>query len=88
MWTMAGGVTPAPASSLSGPIGRRRRYTFVRAPLDDVRTVKATLGGTVNDTVLAAISAGFGALLISRGEDTPGARTVPSAGAGLAARPR
>ena len=77
MWTMAGGVTPAPASSLSGPIGRRRRYTFVRAPLDDVRTVKATLGGTVNDTVLAAISAGFRALLISRGE-TPRAGTVPS----------
>ncbi len=77
MWTMAGAVVPAPASSLSGPIGRRRRYTWVRVPLDDVRAIKTKLGGTVNDTVLAAISAGFRAMLISRGE-TPRARTVPS----------
>jgi WS/DGAT/MGAT family acyltransferase len=76
-WTVGAAVPPAPPSSLSGPIGQQRRCTWVRAPLDDIRTIKAELGGTVNDAVLAAITAGFRTLLLSRGE-TPHAHTVPS----------
>jgi diacylglycerol O-acyltransferase len=74
---LAGNVTPAPPSSLSGPIGRPRRYTWVQVPLDDIRTIKRELGGTVNDAVLAAISSGFRALLLSRCE-SPVAGQVPS----------
>lgn len=70
-------VPPAPPSSLSGPIGQQRRYTWVRVPLDDIRTIKRELGGTVNDAVLAAIGSGFRALLLSRGE-MPVAGEVPS----------
>ena len=68
---------PATGSSLSGPIGRQRRYTWARASLDDVKTIKRSLGGTVNDVVLAAISGGFRALLLARGEE-PGPHMVRS----------
>jgi WS/DGAT/MGAT family acyltransferase len=74
---LAGSAWPASASSLSGPIGRQRRYTWARASLDDVKTIKNELGGTVNDVVLAAISSGFRALLLSRGE-RPGPHMIPS----------
>jgi WS/DGAT/MGAT family acyltransferase len=59
---------PAAESSLSGNIGKERRYAWARASLDDVKTIKRELGGTVNDVVLAAISSGFRALLLERGE--------------------
>jgi WS/DGAT/MGAT family acyltransferase len=62
-------LQPAAASSLSGPIGRQRRYTWARASLDDVKTIKNDLGGTVNDVFLAAICSGFRALLLARGEE-------------------
>jgi WS/DGAT/MGAT family acyltransferase len=68
---------PATGSSLSGPIGQQRRYTLARASLDDVKTIKQELGGTVNDVVLAAISGGFRALLLARGEE-PEPHKVPS----------
>ena len=68
---------PATGSSLTGPIGRQRRYTWARASLDDVKTIKRALGGTVNDVVLAAISGGFRALLLGRGEE-PGPHMVRS----------
>ena len=61
-------VRPAVASSLSGNIGKERRYAWARASLEDVKTIKREFGGTVNDVVLAAISSGFRALLVERGE--------------------
>jgi diacylglycerol O-acyltransferase len=57
------------ATSLNGPIGPHRRWSWAEASLDDVKTVRHGLGGTVNDVVLAAITAGFRSLLIHRGED-------------------
>jgi len=74
---LVGSALPARASSLSGPIGRQRRYAWARASLDEVKTIKRELGGTVNDVVLAAISSGFRALLLSRGED-PEPHMLPS----------
>jgi len=70
-------LRPATGSSLSGHIGRQRRYTWARASLDDVKTIKRALGGTVNDVVLAAISGGYRALLLARGEE-PGPHMVRS----------
>ena len=61
-------VRPAVASSLSGNIGKERRYAWARASLEDVKTIKREFGGTVNDVVLAAISSGFRELLVERGE--------------------
>lgn len=77
MAAMARSGWPATASSLTGPIGRQRRYIWARASLDDVKTIKRELGGTVNDVVLTAISSGFRALLLARGEK-PGPSMVPS----------
>jgi WS/DGAT/MGAT family acyltransferase len=68
---------PAVGSSLSGNIGPQRRYTLARASLQDVKTIKRVFGGTVNDVVLAAISSGFRALLLDRGEQ-PEPHEVPS----------
>ena len=65
---LAPALWPATGSSLSGQIGQQRRYTWARASLDDVKKIKRELGGTVNDVVLAAISGGFRALLLARGE--------------------
>jgi len=74
---MAGALWPAPGSSLTGPIGRQRRYTWARASLEDVKTIRREFGGTVNDVFLAAISGGFRALLLSRSEE-PVPSMVPS----------
>jgi len=73
----AASTRPATPSSLHGPIGRQRRYAWARASLDDVKNIKRSLGGTVNDVVLAAASSGFRELLLSRGEE-PAAHMVPS----------
>lgn len=74
---LAPALWPATGSSLSGHIGQQRRYTWARASLDDVKKIKRKLGGTVNDVVLAAISGGFRALLLARGEE-PEPRMVRS----------
>jgi len=61
-------LRPTTTSSLSGHIGRGRRYTWARASLDDVKAIRREHGGTLNDVALAAISGGFRALLLARGE--------------------
>ena len=65
---MRGVIRPTAPSSLNGPIGPHRRWSWARARLSDVKTVRGALGGTVNDVVLACIAGGFRLLLISRGE--------------------
>ena len=74
---LAQALPPAARSSLSGPIGRQRRYMWARASLADVKMIKNILGGTVNDVFLAAISSGFRALLLARGEE-PTPSMIPS----------
>ena len=77
MVRLAPALWPTTGSSLSGSIGTGRRYAWTRASLDDVKTIKRELGGTVNDVVLAAISGGFRELLLARGEQ-PGPHMVRS----------
>jgi WS/DGAT/MGAT family acyltransferase len=60
--------TTTPASSLNGPLGPHRRYAWTSTSVDDIKTVRRGLGGTFNDVVLASITNGFRALLLSRGE--------------------
>ncbi|MFQ5698549.1 MAG: wax ester/triacylglycerol synthase family O-acyltransferase, partial [Myxococcota bacterium] len=60
------------ASSLNGPIGPHRRWSWTRSTLDRVRAIRKLHGGTVNDVVLAAIARGFRDLLQSRGEEVDG----------------
>ena len=62
-------LSPASASSLLGPIGAQRRYATSAVSLQDVNQIRHAFGVTVNDVALAAVTAGFRALLLSRGED-------------------
>lgn len=55
-------------SSLNGPIGPHRSWRWVETNLADVKKIRSAHGGTVNDVVLAAITRGFRALLLSRKE--------------------
>ncbi len=58
----------APASTLNRPIGPHRRFETLLLDLNDVKRVKNSLGGTVNDVVLAVVAGGLRTLLKSRGE--------------------
>jgi WS/DGAT/MGAT family acyltransferase len=66
------GLNPAPASPYNKPIGPHRRFTWVRADLNDVKAIKDALGGTVNDVVLATVAGGLGKHLRRRGQNTDG----------------
>ena len=65
-----GTLRPAPASPYNGSIGPHRRFTWVRVRLDDIKTIKNSLGGTVNDVVLATVTGGLRRHLHSRGVPT------------------
>jgi diacylglycerol O-acyltransferase / wax synthase len=65
-------VSLPPPTSLNGPIGPHRRWDWSRARLADVKQIRAQHGGTVNDIVLSAITAGFRELLLGRDEALDG----------------
>jgi diacylglycerol O-acyltransferase / wax synthase len=62
-------VTPT-ARSLNGPIGPHRSWAWTDGRFEEFKAVRTALGGTVNDVVLTAITAGFRDLLQGRGELT------------------
>ena len=61
-------VKPARQTSLTGPLSTMRRYTAVRVPLAAILSVCRKFDVTVNDVALAAITEGFRAVLLHRGE--------------------
>jgi len=63
-------------SSLTGAIGPHRVWSWARIDLGEVRQVRASLGGTVNDVVLTIVASGFRDLLIERGEEVSRQRVV------------
>jgi WS/DGAT/MGAT family acyltransferase len=69
-------LRPVAASSLTGPIGPHRRWSWAKVRLSEVRSVRAGLGGTVNDVVLTLITNGFRDLLESRGESVAEDRVI------------
>ena len=58
---------PSVASPLNVPIGEQRRFATVDLSLADLKKVRAALGGTVNDTVLAVVAGALRAWLQARG---------------------
>lgn len=60
--------------SIQGTVGRHRAYAHASVSFADVQGIRRALGGTVNDVLLAAISAGYRTLLAQRGEDPDRAR--------------
>jgi WS/DGAT/MGAT family acyltransferase len=57
------GLNPAPESPLNVPIGPHRRFTWVRGDLAQFKAIKNSLGGTVNDVVLTAVTGALGRYL-------------------------
>jgi diacylglycerol O-acyltransferase len=74
---LAAALVPTTRSSLSGAVSASRRFAFARGSVADVAEVRRALGGTFNDVLLAAVTAGFRSLLLSRGE-LPGPHAVRS----------
>jgi diacylglycerol O-acyltransferase len=70
--TVAGINAPAPSSPFNVDIGPHRRYTFLDADLARFKAIKDSLGGTLNDVVLAAVSLALGRYLRGQGHDTEG----------------
>ena len=62
-------------TSLVGTIGTTRTWTHLAVPMEQVKTIKASIDCTINDVVLAAVASGFGDLLRERGEPVDG-RTI------------
>jgi WS/DGAT/MGAT family acyltransferase len=62
-------LTATPPLSIEGSIGPNRVWAHSSARLDDVGTIRRAFSGTVNDVVLAAVTGGYRALLLARGED-------------------
>jgi diacylglycerol O-acyltransferase / wax synthase len=58
-----------PPLSVEGTIGPHRVWAHSAASIDDVRRIRKSLGGTLNDVVLAAVTNGYRDLLLSRGDD-------------------
>ena len=72
---------PTSMTSLPRTVGPTRRLAVVRQPLDEVRRTGHALGVTMNDLLLAAVTAGLRDLLTARGEDVAGLTlrtTVPA----------
>lgn len=71
----------APRTSLNQAITARRRLAYVDLPLADVKAVKAALGVTVNDVVLAVCAGGLRRYLLARDElpEAPLVAQVPVA---------
>jgi diacylglycerol O-acyltransferase len=57
-----------PTLSIEGAIGPHRRWAVAGTSLDELKAIRSTLGGTVNDVVLTAITGAFRDLLFARGQ--------------------
>ena len=68
--TLAGINAPAPPSPFNVDIGPHRRYTWVDGDLAQFKAIKDSLGGTLNDVVLAAVALALGRYLRAQGHDT------------------
>jgi diacylglycerol O-acyltransferase / wax synthase len=68
LWASARRLAVPSAATLNGPISPDRRWTWRTTSMATVQAIRAALGGTVNDVLLAAVTSGFRDLLDARGE--------------------
>jgi WS/DGAT/MGAT family acyltransferase len=66
------GMNPAPEVPLNVEIGPHRRVWWVQSRLDEYKSVKNALGGTVNDVFLTVVAGAVGRWLRARGIRTEG----------------
>jgi diacylglycerol O-acyltransferase / wax synthase len=66
------GLQAAPGSPFNVKIGPHRRFTWVRGDLAEFKAIKDSLGGTVNDAVLAVVAGALGRYMRLQGLPTEG----------------
>jgi len=66
----SGWLVPTGKTGINGPIGPGRRFEWVDTPLQSIKDVKNTLGGTVNDVLLAIVSGAVRRFLIEHRDAT------------------
>jgi diacylglycerol O-acyltransferase len=64
------GLQAAPPSPFNVRIGPHRRFTWVRGDLNQFKAIKNSLGGTVNDAVLASVAGALGRFMRQQGLPT------------------
>ncbi|HEX5613671.1 MAG TPA: wax ester/triacylglycerol synthase family O-acyltransferase [Acidimicrobiia bacterium] len=70
--TLVNRDTFAPRLSINTRSGKHRRLGVARIPLAEVKDIRRSLGGTVNDIVLAGVGGAMSRLLQRRGDDIEG----------------
>jgi len=67
------GLSPAPRTPYNRrQVGSDRRFVWVRGSLEDVKQIKNSLGGTVNDVMLTTVTRALRRHLLRGGEDIDG----------------
>ncbi|NEK57265.1 wax ester/triacylglycerol synthase family O-acyltransferase [Geodermatophilus sabuli] len=74
--TARSALFPAPHSPLNSASGSQRRVAVARIDLDEVKRVRKTHGGTVNDVLLAVVAGAARDWLLSRGQAVLGSTSV------------
>lgn len=67
---------PVSESPINGELSQQRRFLTVRTDLADYRRVRRVHGGTVNDVILATITGGLRAWLMTRDESMAGLKLL------------
>jgi diacylglycerol O-acyltransferase len=67
---------PEHDSPINGELSQQRRFLAVRTSLADYRKVRRVHGGTVNDVILATITGGLRAWLMTRAESLGGLKQL------------
>jgi WS/DGAT/MGAT family acyltransferase len=62
-------MNPAPPSAFNRPIGPHRRFDWTHVTMRDVRTIRAHLGGSVNDVALATVAGALRRFALRRHPD-------------------
>lgn len=70
------GRRPERETPLSGRLSQQRRVVTFTADLADLRKIRDTHGGTVNDVVLATVTGGLRTWLMTRAESMSGLRKI------------
>jgi WS/DGAT/MGAT family acyltransferase len=66
------GLSAAPPSPFNVRIGPHRRFTWVEVELAELKAIKNSLGGTVNDVVLTVVTGALARYMRRHGHETEG----------------
>ena len=59
----------ASETPINAPISPHRRFDWARTPIDEIKQIRKSLGGSLNDVVLTAVTGAFRRFLKDRGEN-------------------